>query len=187
MPDWCYNHATFSHEDPAMIKKLIAGYNKGKLFDTFVPMPDELRETSSPSPTNEELVKKYGDSDWYSWAVRNWGTKWDTGQYEYDNITEEEDVKEITLSFDTAWGPPIKFYDTMCNDLGFKIAASYTEEGMGFAGIYETDTGDIFVNLNFNNDSKEWINSIEHPDLKFIVQGQFEEWLIWQEENTEKV
>jgi len=71
-------------------------------FNTIVPMPELLKGTTSPRRTGEDLVraqqrnadmdeikglmreveladrceKKYGYSDWYSYKIANWGTKW---------------------------------------------------------------------------------------------------------------
>ena len=40
---------------------------------------------------------------------------------------------EATMSFDTAWSPPIGLYERL-QVLGFYVRASYFEPGMGFAG-----------------------------------------------------
>ena len=37
------------------------------LLNAMVPMPQELKGTTSPSDT----------PNWYDWCVENWGTKWD--------------------------------------------------------------------------------------------------------------
>jgi hypothetical protein len=42
-------------------------------------------------------IKNYGCKDWYDWAVRNWGTKWNSSDGIYENDT---------LSFQTAWSLP---------------------------------------------------------------------------------
>lgn len=182
MPNWCYNSVSISHEDPAMIAKLVAGGNEGKLFDTFITMPDELRNTTSPSPTNDELVEKYGASDWYSWALNNWGTKWDV---EFEDAEIEEGGKSMSGYFQTAWSPPIEFYDRLV-DLGFSVDATYTEEGMGFAGHY-VDGEDESVSLDFDKGSEAWINKIEDDILRDTVMVEYESWLQWQEDEEEEV
>ena len=45
------------------------------------------------------------------------------------------------LSFNTAWSPPIGFYEKM-TELGFDVTAFYLEEGMGFVGKYSNEDGD---------------------------------------------
>jgi hypothetical protein len=42
-------------------------------------------------------IKNYGCKDWYDWAVKNWGTKWNSSDGIYENGT---------LSFQTAWSLP---------------------------------------------------------------------------------
>lgn len=40
-------------------------------------------------------IAEYGHTDWYTWRIENWGTKWNT--YEYLKIDEN------TIEFQTAW------------------------------------------------------------------------------------
>lgn len=181
MPNWAFNTAIISHEDPAMIQKFVAGIKEANTFNCLVPMPEELRNTTSPSPTNEELVKKYGASDWYSWSVENWGTKWDVEPTEY-NV--EDDGKSVYVFFDSAWSPPIAFYEAI-GELGFKVDATYTEESMAFAGHFTTEDGDNYVDLDFDKDSQEWIDEIEDTELKMIVQNEYDNWLSWHEDEDD--
>jgi len=181
MPNWCYNSLSVSHEDPAMIERFVAAVENDRLLNEFVPMPEELRSTTSPSPTNESLVEKYGVSDWYSWSVENWGTKWDISDACADCI----DKNSVTAGFNTAWSPPIEFYQKL-ETLGFTVDATYTEEGMGFAGHFENIIDDC-IDLNFDDKSQGWIDQIDDETLREVVQSQFDQWLEYQEENEEAV
>lgn len=177
MPNWCYNTVSVSHKDPAMIERFVKATENETLLNEFVPMPEELRNTTSPSPTNESLVEKYGASDWYSWAVNNWGTKWDI----CDSYADCVDKHSATASFNTAWSPPIDFYNELV-ELGFDVDATYTEEGMGFAGHY-LNGEDESIDLDFDKNSKEeWIDKIENEDLRIVVEDQYEQWLAYQDE-----
>lgn len=153
MPNWCYNSISVHHEDPAMIQKMIDGADKGELFNTFVTMPEALRTTTSPADfeKNHALVEKYGHADWYSWSLTNWGTKWDVS---LDNVDTTDEGRTLHATFDSAWSPPTAFYDALVK-LGFKVDATYTEEGMGFAGHYNNGE-DESVDLEFdeNRDRK---------------------------------
>ena len=186
MPNWCQNNATFSHKNVEMMKKLIKAANGDHaLFDSFVPMPEELRNTVSPSPSNESLVEKYGASDWYQWAVNNWGTKWDVSVDSCDvSENDKGDPVSATLWFDTAWSPPIEFYNSM-TELGFEIDATYTEESMAFAGHY-LNGEDNCVELDFDDESEQWIFEIEDEDLRYLVMDQYEMWREWQAEYSEE-
>jgi hypothetical protein len=111
MPNWCNNVACFSHENPEMIAKI--ANVKENLFAEFFPIPEEQKE------------------NWYSYNLENFGTKWDV---EPDIIDQEDN--SITIVFDSAWSPPIEFYNQMLQ-LGFEISATYEESGMAFCGMYE--------------------------------------------------
>ena len=148
MPNWCSNSATFSHEDPAMIKRLVDAYNSGKTMSGFFPCPQELADATAPNrdegANTDALIEKYGAADWYQWALDNWGTKWDFGADEGDTLTVDEGSNEVSIYFDTAWAPPISFYQEMEDELGFHIKATYFEPGMGFVGEYEEGSDDCF-------------------------------------------
>lgn len=148
MPNWCDNSVTFTHEDPTQIQRLVAAYNEGKLFNEFMPLPEELRETTSPlqgedSESADRLIEKYGFANWYDWQVSNWGTKWDADN---NGNTETVDAAatEFTVSFQTAWSPPGAWYQHMVDELGFGIKAYYYEPGMAFCGLWEDGADDYY-------------------------------------------
>jgi len=142
MPNWCANHVTLRHADPAMIAKAEEGFNKDEFFHTLVPMPEELKGTSSPNDKpNPVLVEKYGADNWYDWSVANWGTKWDANSG--DGAIADQSEGSITLVFDTAWSPPITFY-TKLEEMGWQVKAYYFEPGMMFCGIYEDGDDEYF-------------------------------------------
>lgn len=94
------------------------------LFEEFVPFPKK-----------DDGSK--GEWD-YHWAVNNWGTKWDvqTNDGGGDATVVEDRPKKIAINFDTAWCPPIEFYDKMV-DLGFNVVAIYAGDDSEFCGRYE--------------------------------------------------
>jgi hypothetical protein len=113
MPNWCSNIAIVNHEDVNELNKLVQEVGKldgAQLFETFVPYP-------------------LGGWD-YDWSVNNWGTKWEAKIYEH-----EVKSNGVRFNFDTAWSPPIEFYERMV-EKGFEVEAYYFEEGMDIAGQY---------------------------------------------------
>lgn len=129
MPNWCQNVAYIKNEDKAELEKIVKELDKGneaKLFNSLVPNPS-------------------GEWD-YNWSVENWGTKWDASVYEYS--MEEE---HLYISFDTAWGPPIEFYNKLC-DMGYRVEAFYREEGMCFAGWYYEGDDSYYEYANMSAD-----------------------------------
>lgn len=160
MPNWCSNNASFSHEDPEQIKALISAAKEGKMFETFFPFPN-------------------GEWD-YGWCVDNWGTKWDASGAD---VMQDGD-KGVAISFDTAWGPAIGFYDKM-TELGFEIDATYLEPGMQFAGHYTSEDGDYSVEYDFSD--PDWREEIEDEEVRDMLENEYENWLEWQEEENELI
>jgi hypothetical protein len=125
----------------------VNGYRGNGLFGEFFPTPQDLVDTvagylgASDSPEPFALVAremanlaKYGAKNWYDWNIANWGTKWDVDDKDFGDF--EEDGNSVRLGFDTAWSPPIEFYEGM-ERLGFEVVAYYYESGVGFCGKYE--------------------------------------------------
>lgn len=131
----------------------------GKLFNEFLPCPEELREEVETGDNYVErrdaLIarnqEKYGYPSWYEWSIDNWGTKWDT-EIEEDSYSLSEDGKTVSMSFDTAWGPPCEWYD---NIDGFSVVAYYYEPGMGFCGKWTTMDGDDQHEITMDEDIDE--------------------------------
>jgi hypothetical protein len=97
--------------------------------------------------------------------------------------TRTDGKKDITLSFDTAWGPPVAFYAKM-TELGFDIDATYYEEGMQFAGHYTSEDGDYSVEYDFDN--PDWREDIEDDDVLDILEGLYESWQECQDLNDDE-
>jgi hypothetical protein len=122
MPNWCQNVVYIDHEDKEKLNSIVQELDKGEeaqFFNSLVPNPD---------------------GEWnYDWSISNWGTKWDAQIYEY-SINDEG---RLYVSFDTAWGPPITFYEKLC-DMGYTVNGLYREEGMAFAGIFDNGYDDYY-------------------------------------------
>lgn len=115
MPNWCSNSVEFRHPDREQVERL---EKAEKLFSEFVPTTD--------------------GEGWYEQNLNSWGTKWDVDQFDSDGIEYDEELKTnvIRLSFETAWSPPLNFYENMLKQ-GWDITAYYMEEGMNFCGKWE--------------------------------------------------
>ena len=144
MPNWCNNKATLKHNDPAMLVRAQEAFDNGKLLNEFIPIPEELRNTTSGfygEGTEQQIElqakckankEKYGYSDWYEFANAKWGVKWDIGGTDSECTLE---CDSLTLDFDSAWCPPIEGYNRLVA-LGFQIEAYFYEGGMAFCGYY---------------------------------------------------
>ena len=74
-----------------------------------------------------------------------WGTKWDIGSdnNEAHGLNPTVVGKQATMTFDSAWSPPIGLYEKL-HELGFSVEATYFEPGMAFCGIWQ-DGEDHYV------------------------------------------
>jgi hypothetical protein len=175
MPNWCDNEMTISHADKAMIEKAKLSWNSGKFLSSLIPIPEELMNTVAGFVGGDEQkelekkqkanLEKYGYANWYDYAVNEWGTKWDFG-YNQDEGNEifEEDDHIFSVSFLSAWSPPIQAYDKL-QQLGFRIHAYYFEGGMGFAGEYENGEDRYYNN---------WRSAPDEVIIKFSIDEYYE-------------
>ena len=117
MPNWCSNVAQISHEDKFEVDKIENELSKKEncqLFNSIVTRP--LTE----------------DENWYGWNCENWGTKWDAAVQYWERLDENT----LMVEFDTAWSPPVYFYNNLVTEYGYDVTAQYYEPGMGFVGEY---------------------------------------------------
>jgi len=103
-------------------------------FNKIKPMPSVLEGTISPVPlfgiarwpayrdpadedrfvpaTDEQLIEmeRAGAPDWYTWRVREWGTKWPASR-----VCAEVGVcpPALIYEFETAWDVPYGIYETL--------------------------------------------------------------------------
>lgn len=194
MPNWCSNTLTISHKDKMMMKRVVRGYNRNGLLREFIPIPKELTDTVSGNVGSKESYEQrlleerqklnrefFGYTDWYSFCVGEWGTKWDIGHGDgYDKLTLK-DIKNntIKIGFDSAWSPPIEAYAKLCK-MGFEISAMYYESGCCFCGIWEDGRDECYDIKGKSSWVKENIPS--DIDEEFAISMNMAE---WEEENAE--
>jgi hypothetical protein len=155
MPNWCANSlklvATTAESEKKLaeivheLERAKCAGESAEIFKLIKPVPEALMITSgwlgkdTPEQAALELeqaanLKKYGYKDWYSFCIAEWGTKWDTNTSNEDEPYTIEG-NQVTIYFDTAWAPPMQIYYAL-EDMGFKVEATYVEQGMGYIGFY---------------------------------------------------
>ena len=161
MPNWCDNNVTIygTKEKIAQIRSVIKNYNQGETVGFLgycVPEPDytvtpvaktfpEIAAEYAKSEEERELAIKNEPSiredSWWDWRVQNWGTKWEV---DIECISDDDDF--ISLSFVSAWSPPIEAYRTLLNHPGITgIEASYYEPGCDFVGRFKNGEDTCFT------------------------------------------
>ena len=135
MPNWCLNKLTIEHEDSVMVDRFVNAYNKSNTCNEFLPMPENIGE------------------GWWDWCVNNWGTKWDLGCDNNENhgLKPTRVGNQVTVSFDSAWAPPVGLYRELVLQ-GFRVIASYFEPGMAYCGEW-IDDNDYYI--EYGNDKNK--------------------------------
>jgi hypothetical protein len=111
--------------------------------------------------------------------VNEWGTKWDTECHSVDTYEEHPDTLEAV--FDTAWAPPVPFYEKL-ERMGFQVEAKYYEPGMGFAGMYSDGCDDYYELSGMSAEDVEQ-KIPEELDAEFGISDSMYE---WEADNTEE-
>jgi hypothetical protein len=153
MPNWCANSLKLVATTAESEKKLAeivqelaraktAGESAG-IFNLIKPIPEALMitagylgdtvEQAALVEKEKENLKTYGYKNWYDFCIGEWGTKWDA-KTEYDEPYTMEG-NQLTIYFDTAWSPPMEIYYAL-EEMGFKVEATYVEQGVGYIGYY---------------------------------------------------
>jgi len=117
MPNHTDNRVILSHADSQKIDDI---YN--------VMNTDDALLLQHIIPMNESLLD---GGDWYDWRLDNWGTKWDI----YETHCTRIDANTLSMTFYTAWSPPIPVFDKL-TDMGYEINARYLDEGWMYVGEY---------------------------------------------------
>lgn len=127
MPNWCANTLTLTHRNKNKLQEFCDAYNSGAVCNHYIPKPEGL-----------------GDG-WWDWCIANWGTKWDFGKDDYSEsavvIDDGDGYYKTMIQFQTAWSPPIGFYNKL-QKMKFMVYATYFEPGMAFCGIYDNGVDD---------------------------------------------
>jgi len=202
MPNWCSNQITIRHDDYRMISRAKKAFLEGKLLEEFVPVPEDLK--NSETTTNygdpdkqavadqlrEQCRKLHGYQSWYDFCVNEWGTKWDVGD-RHGIFAESE--HELSLTFESAWAPPVPAYDKML-DLGFEIVAFYYEPGVAFVGKYDNGDDDCHEYSGENSQTVRDLIGEELDDMWGISESmaeyeedQKDEVTVWYEQGVEEL
>ena len=149
MPNWCMN-TMIINGDPKKVAEFVEDHKM-----TFTD--DRGEEVENVLDFNKDVPMPESEKDnWYNWSCENWGTKWNACEASYHFRSE----KEVFYNFDTAWSPPVSWFERAVQaypDLEFEI--QWEEGGMAFAGRMGGSNG---------------------------VAGGIEEWdIIWDEEAGE--
>ena len=192
MPNWCDNQITITGPNSVIdkIEKIVKDEDsKNGLLNYFHPMPAELRDTTADGSKDKKMIKKYGHSDWYSWACENWSTKWDISEFygvDRQYLTEQSEGESvITFGFSSAWAPPIGAYEKFLADHeDCSLRAFYYEGGCDFMGIWDNFDDNEYNPSDYKSDDAFWDKGIgKQLDEDFAITESMSQ---WEEEQKEE-
>ena len=96
-----------------------------------------------------ENYRLYGAINWYDWALRNWGSKWNGGKTE---ITDTEN-EQVILEFETPWAPPGGIIEALSKVADFKWIFDGENCGCCLAKEGQLYTAQIEPTYQENDDS----------------------------------
>ena len=201
MPNWCNNHITITGPNKIIdkIEKIVkeegdeafadSSEPKG-LLQFMHPMPAELKDTTADGSKDKAMIEKTGYSDWYSWAVDNWGTKWEVCEFygvDRNHLNDSLDESTISFSFDSAWSPPIGAYEQfLVDNENCALVARYYEGGCDFMGIWDNGDDRCYQPSNYKSDDKFFDNGDgKEIDDYFGITESMAEWEAEQESEAE--
>jgi hypothetical protein len=112
MPNHCKNILVITSDNAGLLQSLM---NELKQADSY-----EVDFLSKLVPFTEETNYVWD----YDWCVENWGTKWDI----FDIVHASLEGDTLTVSFSTAWSPPIPAVEKAADTYGFVWTLSWLEE-----------------------------------------------------------
>ena len=128
--------------------------DKAFTFEGVHPMPKDLMITSGTRTPEEEKqaqenLKKYGHKDWYDWSIAEWGTKWNASNFcILEEILDDKYSKELTVSFDTAWCPPMEWLQKATEKFPLiRFEMEVSEESDAFMGKPIAQYGKVCENI----------------------------------------
>ena len=141
MPNWCSNQTTI-HGTKEQILELVGAYERGAVIQNYLPVPE-------------------GIEDKITYCKKNWGTKWDFGKTAYtpdeecDWQVDEMGYGLVHLRFETAWTPPIGWYEAL-HTLDMTVEAYYYEPLDQFYGQWSNPVEGI-LDEKYSFDNKKEI------------------------------
>jgi len=127
MPNWCNNVVNVQTTNVQKLSDLVEAASEDRLLSFLVPPPNNY---DVPSNDPDPVLPA-----WYTWNVKNWGTKWDINYCE----VHEQSPTEVILKFDSAWAPPTEAFIEGASTHGFSFRMHWYEHGLEMLGTAEIE------------------------------------------------
>ena len=151
-------------------------------------IPDEVYLGQPPRDIPFEEQMQFKTNDWYSFNVREWGTKWDVAVSEdnkYPDTTIEEAVNGenyvVHYNFNTAWSRPMEALIKLSSQYPTLLFTLSYEEETGWGGELELLRGEVISESEYENmcrecDSYDTLTYCEDECGEFCSNCNFGSW-----------
>lgn len=144
MPNWCECDLFITGKKVPEVLTAIKGDDTLFDFNKIIPMPAELMITSPQHTVQEKVqaeknLRLHGAKDWYDWAHKRWGTKWNASE-----VSVEKTSSAAKIMFQTAWAPPTPVIIALSAKFpDCRFVLFYFECGMSFQGKLVVEGGKV--------------------------------------------
>ena len=155
-------HDNQNMETQKMEKKLVTYPNPVFAFHNIYNhiddgVPDVIYVSQPVHTPNQSPEEMFAGNDWYSWNVRNWGTKWDVAineDKEYSDTyiegpTPNGENLVVYYNMHTAWSPPIPAIQKLSSQYPTLLFTLSYEEEQGWGGEMEILRGEIISSSEY--------------------------------------
>lgn len=123
----------------------VNAHDRESLCEFLDRQDQRYREVGAIYAQNKAL---HGHTNWYDWALANWGTKWNS--YSLSWVSELPGV--LHFLFDTAWSPPEPIFQSLAERYpGLVFDVKCFDEGWCFAGSGQFNGDDDFEIFGAND------------------------------------
>lgn len=123
---------------------------------------DEVYLGQPPRDITFEEQMQFKTNDWYSFNVREWGTKWDVAvsddnKYPDTNMEEAENGENYVVhyNFETAWSRPVPALQKLSAQYPTLLFTLSYEEETGWGGEMEILRGEVISESEYDNMCRE--------------------------------
>lgn len=133
MPNYVTSRIRVQAKDWEALKSALINEDGHVDLNKVKPMPDSVYQEVL---VGDPYTPPAGYSEtWYTWSIREWGTKWNASSTGIDPENNE-------INFETAWDSPLPVIQKLHEMTGIGLHVLYADEDKGYnlgGYIYETE------------------------------------------------
>ena len=153
---WDMTTNSFMKKNTIYSEPIFAFHNIYSHLDAGITDEEYLAQPPRDMPLAEQM--KFQTNDWYSFNVREWGTKWDVAVHsedKYPDTTVEDtangDNHVVHYNFNTAWSRPMPALQKLSAQYPTLLFTLSYEEETGWGGELEILRGEVISESEYDN------------------------------------